>query len=49
MMAGNNSIQILRANSQTIANSSETLLDGQLLYNTDKNYLTCGGGAITPL
>lgn len=43
-MAGNNAIQILRANSATIANSSETLLDGQLLYNTDKNYLTCGGG-----
>ena len=43
-MAGNNAIQILRANSATIASSSETLLDGQLLYNTDKNYLTCGGG-----
>ena len=43
-MAGKNAIQILRANSATIANSSETLLDGQLLYNTDKNYLTCGGG-----
>ena len=43
-MAGNNAIQILRGNTQTIANSTETLLDGQLLYNTDKNYLTCGGG-----
>lgn len=43
-MAGNNAIQILRANTQAIANSTETLLDGQLLYNTDKNYLTCGGG-----
>lgn len=48
-MAGNNAIQILRANSATIANSSETLLDGQLLYNTDKNYLTCGGGANKPV
>ena len=43
-MAGNNAIQILRGNTQSIANSTETLLDGQLLYNTDKNYLTCGGG-----
>lgn len=47
-MAGNNSIQILRANSQRIAEladcSSANLLDGQLLYNTDKNYLTVGGG-----
>lgn len=41
-MAGNNAIQILRANSATIANSSETLLAGQPLYNTDKNYLTIG-------
>lgn len=48
-MAGKNAIQILRANSATIANSSETLLDGQLLYNTDKNYLTCGGGADKPV
>lgn len=44
IMAGNNSIQILRANSNAIASSSETLLPGQLLYNMDKNYLTVGGG-----
>ena len=48
-MAGNNAIQILRANTQAIANSTETLLPGQLLYNTDKNYLTCGGGADKPV
>lgn len=44
-MAGNNSIQILRGNSQAIvnaANNNTTLLDGQLLYNIDKNYLTIG-------
>lgn len=41
-MAGNNSIQILRGTSAAIANSSEKLLDGQMIYNTDKNYLTIG-------
>ena len=37
------SIQILRGNNNTIvANSEDKLLDGQLLYNKDKNYLTVG-------
>ena len=49
-MAGNNSIQILRGSSSAIANSSETLLDGQMIYNTDKNYLTIGAnGNSTPV
>ena len=45
-MAGNSAIQILRGTSANIVaqNSSQTLLDGQPLYNTDKNYLTIGGG-----
>ena len=45
----NQTIQILRGTSENIvkhANAGELLLDGQLLYNTDKNYLTVGGGAI---
>lgn len=51
-MAGNNAIQILRGTSANIvaANSSTTLLAGQPLYNTDKNYLTIGaadGDALT--
>lgn len=43
-MANNKSIQILRGTSANIvaANSSTTLLAGQPLYNTDKNYLTIG-------
>ena len=41
-MAGNNSIQILRGTSANITASDETLLAGQMLYNTDKNYLTVG-------
>ena len=43
----NQTIQILRGTSANIvkhANAGESLLDGQLLYNTDKNYLTVGGG-----
>lgn len=36
------SIQILRGSNDTIANSTDKLLDGQLLYNKDKNYLTVG-------
>lgn len=44
-MAGNGAIQILRGTSEQIDNNkTQTLLPGQLLYNTDKNYLTCGGG-----
>lgn len=51
-MANNKSIQILRGTSANIvaANSSTTLLAGQPLYNTDKNYLTIGatdGDALT--
>lgn len=41
-MAGSNAIQILRGDASTIANSDEILLPGQLLYNLDKHYLTCG-------
>ena len=41
-MAGNNSIQILRGTSANIVASDQTLLAGQMLYNTDKNYLTIG-------
>ncbi len=37
------SIQILRGNNDTIvANYEDKLLDGQLLYNKDKNYITVG-------
>lgn len=36
------SIQILRGSNDTIANSEDKLLDGQLLYNKDKNYITVG-------
>lgn len=49
-MAGNNSIQILRGTSANIIASDQTLLAGQMLYNTDKNYLTVGstdGDALT--
>ncbi len=45
-MAGNSSIQVLRGTDSSIKASRETLLDGQLLYNTTKNTLTVGGGAI---
>lgn len=38
----NKSIQILRGSNSVIAASDDTLLNGQLLYNTDKNYLTVG-------
>lgn len=44
-MANNKSIQILRGTNAAIVNSNETLLPGQLLYNTTKRYLTVGGGA----
>ena len=44
-MAGNNTIQILRGTNAKIAASTDTLKPGQLLYNIDKGYLTCGGGA----
>lgn len=47
-MANNQSIQILRGNNATIANAAKNnveLLDGQLLYNTDTNQLSIGGGA----
>lgn len=40
------SIQVKRGTTAKIAASSDTLKDGQLLYNTDKNYLTVGGGAL---
>ena len=46
-MANNQSIQILRGNNATIANAAKNnveLLDGQLLYNTDTNQLSIGGG-----
>ena len=36
------SIQILRGSNDTIAESKDKLLDGQLLYNKDKNYITVG-------
>lgn len=35
-------IQILRGSNDKIAESIDKLLDGQLLYNKDKNYLTVG-------
>lgn len=41
------SIQILRGNRSTIADSSDTLLPGQPLYIKDENYLTIGGGQLT--
>ena len=50
-MAGNNSIQILRGNSQAAIDdmmSGNVLLDGQPFYNTDKNYLTVGRNGNTP-
>lgn len=41
----NKSIQFLRGTDANIKKSSETLLDGQPLYNKDKNTLSIGGGA----
>lgn len=41
-MANKKSIQILRGTTANIVASDETLLPGQPLYNTDKNYLTIG-------
>ena len=43
-MMNKKSIQILRGNRSTIADSSDTLLPGQPLYIKDENYLTIGGG-----
>lgn len=44
-MANNKSIQFLRVKeSKTLKNSSEVLLDGQPLYNMEKNTLSIGGG-----
>ena len=40
----NKSIQFLRGTDANIKKSSETLLDGQPLYNKDKNPLSIGGG-----
>lgn len=55
-MAGYNSIKILRGSSSTIqnlANNGTTLLDGQLLYIKDKNYLSVGTtgaeGSLSPI
>ena len=42
-MAGNNSIQLLRGNYLSMSSSSATLLPGQPVYQTDKNYLMIGG------
>ena len=42
-MAGNNSIKVLRGTRANIAQSSETLEAGQILYNTDDNYMSVGG------
>ena len=44
----NTTLQILRGTNARITDSNEQLLDGQPLYNKDKNYLGIGGGAITP-
>ena len=44
-MAGNNSIQFLRGNANTVANSTGNLIGGQPVYNEDKNYLTIGKSA----
>lgn len=38
-------IQILRGSNDKIVNSTDKLLDGQLLYNKDKNYLTVGSNS----
>lgn len=49
-MSNNKSMQILRGTNASIANSADTLLPGQLLYNYDKNYITVGGkDGTTPL
>ena len=44
-MAGMNSIQFLRGNANTVANSTGNLIGGQPVYNEDKNYLTIGKSA----
>ena len=43
-MANNKSIQILRGERSKIAGNTDSLLDGQLLYNKTDNYLTVGNG-----
>ena len=43
-MANNKSIQILRGERAKIASKTDSLLDGQLLYNKTDNYLTVGNG-----
>ena len=43
-MANNKSIQILRGERSKIAGKTDSLLDGQLLYNKTDNYLTAGNG-----
>ena len=43
-MANNKSIQILRGARGKIAGKTDSLLDGQLLYNKTDNYLTVGNG-----
>lgn len=43
-MANNKSIQILRGERAKIAGNTDSLLDGQLLYNKTDNYLTVGNG-----
>ena len=48
-MAGNNSIQILRGSAANIANSDESLLDGQLLYNEDTNQLIVGSSSCSSM
>lgn len=45
MGKNNNAIQILRGTRDAIANTSETLLPGQLLYNMTDNYITAGKAA----
>ena len=51
-MAGNNSIRILRGNSQNIVDAAANnveLLEGQPIYYTDKNYLAVGSNGNTSL
>ena len=48
-MAGKNTIQILRGNTANITNSDEVLLDGQPLYNNERNFITIGSGENAPL
>ena len=43
-MAGNNSIQILRCNSNSRVNSTDVLLEGQPMIETDTGYFYVGDG-----